>query len=204
MCYNKYKYKMLPEKAYSIIRNCGGCGCKTNYVSTNEFRVNANGNKVDVWLIYQCEKCKHTYNLSIHERVRPNEIKAEYDKFLANDQVTALAYGTDKSLFIRNKAEIDTEHVTYVIHKEEIGKELQIEDLQIFNPYELKIRTDKVVAEILNLSRSEVKDLVRDKKIIFDKRYIGKQMSVCVKFQEIFDTSVKRVQHLEVKRQELG
>ena len=180
MCYNQYNYQIMPKEAYSIIRNCGGCGCKTNYVSTNEFRVNANGNKVDVWLIYQCEKCKHTYNLPIYERVRPNEIKAEYEQFLANDQDMALKYGMDRSLFIRNKAEIDAEHINYSINKVEVVDSRYGEGFEIYNPYELKLRTDKVVAEILGLSRSEIKECIKQGEILLEKRYIGKQMHISI------------------------
>ncbi|WP_455794937.1 hypothetical protein [Clostridium butyricum] len=42
------KYKILPRKSYEIIRNCPKCGCKTNYINTNNFRVNANGKALDV------------------------------------------------------------------------------------------------------------------------------------------------------------
>ncbi|HAH17569.1 MAG TPA: hypothetical protein DCL29_00905 [Eubacterium sp.] len=30
------------------------------FVNSKRFRVNANGNSVDVWLIYRCKKCKHS------------------------------------------------------------------------------------------------------------------------------------------------
>jgi hypothetical protein len=95
------------KKCYKILRKCGKCGCKKNYINTKRFRVNANGNRVDIWLIYQCEKCKHTYNLPIYERIRPSAIeKDEYERFLANDEELAEIYGKDKSIFAKNKAEI--------------------------------------------------------------------------------------------------
>lgn len=178
MCYNQYNYEIMPKQAYSIIRNCGGCGCKTNYVSTGEFRVNANGNKIDVWLIYQCEKCKHTYNLPIYERVRPSEIKAEYEAFLANDEKMALKYGMARSLFIRNKAEIDAEHISYTINKVQVEQNEDREGFEIYNPYELRLRTDKVIAEILGLSRSEMKAYIESGQIQLEKRYIGKQIRI--------------------------
>ena len=96
------------NKSYKIVRNCGKCGCKRKYINTKRFRVNANGNKVDVWLIYQCEKCKHTYNLTIYERIRPTAIDSqEYERFLANDEELAEIYGIDKQLFAKNRAVIE-------------------------------------------------------------------------------------------------
>ena len=64
----KIEYEIVPKECFKVTRNCSGCGTKTRYINTKRFRVNANGNKLDVWLIYQCEKCKHTFNLAIYER----------------------------------------------------------------------------------------------------------------------------------------
>ena len=55
------------NQEYQIIHRCGRCGKKAIFVSTRRFRVNANKNKLDVWLIYQCKKCRHTLNIPIFE-----------------------------------------------------------------------------------------------------------------------------------------
>ena len=60
-----------------VLSPCGGDGAffkKMTFISTRRFRVNANKNKLDVWLIYQCKKCKHTLNIPIYERVSPQKI----------------------------------------------------------------------------------------------------------------------------------
>lgn len=88
------------EKEYKIIHKCGRCGKKMPFVSTRRFRVNANKNKLDVWLIYQCQKCKHTLNIPIYERVSQQKIPGElYEGFLANDVELAVRYGTDAAFF---------------------------------------------------------------------------------------------------------
>ena len=77
------KYEVIPVDTYKIIRQCSGCGCKSTFVSTNNFRVNANGNKIDVWLIYQCSKCRHTYNLTIYERIKAKDLnQEEYNRLI--------------------------------------------------------------------------------------------------------------------------
>lgn len=104
---NKMKYGTEPKTSFQIRRKCGKCGKKQIFINTCRFRVNANGNKVDVWLIYQCSKCKHTCNLTIYERRKPGKIPAdEYKRFLENDEELALFYGINKEFFLRNKAEI--------------------------------------------------------------------------------------------------
>lgn len=168
----KPNYRIIPNTPYQVIRYCSGCNCKAVYISTGEFRVNANGNKIDVWLIYQCEKCKHTYNLSIYERVRPDEIKDKYSRFLANDMDLAFQYGTSKALFMKNRAEINLKEENF--HVEYLGEEVEedkakAQTIILENPYQLKIRTDKIAAQLLGLARSKVKLLEQEEKIQFEK-----------------------------------
>lgn len=90
-----------------IVHKCSGCGKKMPFVNTGKFRVNANGSKVDVWLIYQCAKCRHSLNLTIYERIRPGRIPEEdFQKFQENDEELAVRYGNDKEFLKKNKVEI--------------------------------------------------------------------------------------------------
>ena len=120
MLFRKRVYKGLfaiQERHWRIMKNnincikvyhrCGGCGKKQEFINSGKFRLNANGNKVDVWLIYRCRKCKHSWNMVIYERVRPQKIPQKlYDLFLCNDEDTACMYGNDISFLRRNNAEI--------------------------------------------------------------------------------------------------
>jgi hypothetical protein len=59
------------------------------FATTRRFRINANKNRLDVWLIYQCQKCRHTLNIPLYERVPPQKIPAElYERLLANDEAS--------------------------------------------------------------------------------------------------------------------
>ncbi len=85
------------RKNCTIIRRCGGCGKKKSFVCSGKFRVNANGRRLDVWLIYRCEKCGRTLNVPIYERVPPERIPPElYDRFLENDRKLAVEYAGDR------------------------------------------------------------------------------------------------------------
>lgn len=91
------------RQEYQVIHKCARCGRKTIFINTRRFRVNANKNRLDVWLIYQCKKCRHTLNIAIYERVAPQRIPQElYEGFLANDEELALQYGSDAALFKKN------------------------------------------------------------------------------------------------------
>ncbi|MFT4144473.1 MAG: DUF1062 domain-containing protein [Mobilitalea sp.] len=183
----KFEYRIIPEESYFILRNCPTCGCKSVFINSNNFRVNANGNRIDVWLIYQCEKCKHTYNLTIHERLRPQDISPEhYKKFMENNIDFAVVYGTDKSVFAKNKAEIDYNNIKYQINfLNSIGTakddpiRFQSGDLLIIeNPFELKIRTDKIVAELLRITRSKEKQLEKTETILIKNNSIERKIEI--------------------------
>lgn len=90
-----------------VFFRCGGCGKKQEFINSYRFRVNANGKSVDVWLIYRCKKCKHSKNLTIHERIRPGKIPEElFESFMNNDMETAMKYGSDIDFLKRNNAEL--------------------------------------------------------------------------------------------------
>ncbi|MFA9377472.1 MAG: DUF1062 domain-containing protein [Lachnotalea sp.] len=168
----KLVWTIQPKESYKVVRSCSKCGCKSKYVNTGNFRVNANGNSLDIWLIYQCEKCKTTLNLSIFERVKPNKVpKTQYQKFLSNDEKLAFEYGVNKELFQTNKAEIDDDEIEYeVIVNANIGvnentnmiknKSRCDKTILINNPYSLKIRLEKLISKQFEISRMQIKKLV--------------------------------------------
>ena len=180
----KIEYEIIPKESLLVIRKCPGCGKKTYFKNTKKFRVNANGSRLDVWLIYQCENCKHTYNLAIYERTKLASVpEIEYKCFLSNDERLAEMYGRNYQLFKKNKAEVDLEALSYEFarlkdKRDNFGHDHQVE-ITIHNPYGLKIRPEKQIAEILNLSRSQVKKLteVGDIKL---QNILPQSLSICV------------------------
>ena len=161
----KTEYEIALKESFWIVRGCPKCGKKTYFQNTKKFRINANGNKLDIWLIYQCEDCKHTFNLSIYERQKVSSVsKEEYQLFLDNDEQLAEMYGKNVQLFRKNKAVIDFEKVKYDFVK--LNETTEYSDfgeriiIAIKNPYQLKIRPEKQIAEVLGLSRGQVKSLL--------------------------------------------
>lgn len=161
----KIEYEIILKDSFWVIRSCPKCGGKTHYTNTKKFRVNANGNKLDIWLIYQCAECKHTLNLAIYERKKVSSVpKEEYQCFLNNNEQLAEMYGKNMQLFRTNKADIDFEKMHYDFVKRQettessgFGEQIVI---TIKNPYQLKIRSEKQIAMVLGLSRSQVKNLL--------------------------------------------
>lgn len=169
----KIEYEIVPKETFSVIRNCPGCSRKTHFQNTKKFRVNANGSRLDVWLIYQCENCKHTFNLTVYERQKATSIpQKEYERFLSNNEQLADAYGKNLQFFKKNKAEVDLQNVEYVFQKLAENITDCRHDPQtyiiIHNPWGLKLRPEKQMAEILALSRSKVKKMLEQGELKMD------------------------------------
>ena len=181
----KIEYRIIPDQSFKIIRKCATCNKKTRFHNSKRFRVNANGNKIDVWLIYNCEKCKHTLNLTIYERKTSSQIASkEVQRFLENDEELAEEYGKSKSFFNNNKTEIDWEEVSYVLQSrnnlsaygndESVQEEKEatfVKRIHVLNEYGLPFRADKVASEILQISRSQLKKLIKEKKMFLTKEH---------------------------------
>ena len=166
----KIEYEMIQKESFFVIRNCSKCRKKTYFKNTKKFRINANGSKLDVWLIYQCEQCKHTFNLAIYERQKISAIpKDEYKHFLDNDEQLAEFYGKKMQLFQKNKAVVDLNRLDYdFIKLQETTEHSDCSErilLQIHNANELKIRPEKQIAAVLGLSKSQVQKMIQQGKI---------------------------------------
>lgn len=166
----KIEYEIIPKGSFWIIRNCPKCGTKTHYINTKKFRINASGNKLDIWLIYQCLECKHTLNLAIYERRKVSSIpKEEYQCFLENDERLAETYGRNMQLFRTNRAEIDFDRLQYGLSRlnetMESGGSGDRVIITVRNPHQLKIHLEKQIAMVLGLSRNQVKGLLEKEEI---------------------------------------
>jgi hypothetical protein len=197
------EYRITPAEAYRIIRNCAGCGEKSIYESTGCFRINANGSRLDIWLIYQCLKCKHSYNLTVHERLKSNALdEADYRRFMDNDYEMALHYGLDKNIFKHNKVEITRDEVNYELNRLKCGEIFETSRSQyllLHNPYGLKIRTEKVLAEIFKISRSKIRKIAA---VIEYPKYIGQKTIIEIS-DMIKEAEIEPRKQAENVRQEL-
>ncbi len=167
------EWEIVPQESPKIIRNCSKCGCKAHFINSGNFRVNANGNHIDVWLIYQCEKCKTTYNMTIYTRINPSKLERdEYEKYLANDYELAMQYGFDAQVLQKNKLEVDWEGVKYKVISKEFDKDIEKMNncttckrqvrIRIKCKYPIKIRLDKIISEQFEVSRNKVKKLIEE------------------------------------------
>ena len=219
----KYQWELNPINLPIIRRNCPKCNEKSSYINTERFRVNANKSNIDVWLIYQCEKCKSTWNMTIYERIKPYDInKDEYEKFLSNDKELAREYAFDLSIYSKNKAEVILEDVNYELIQKELkayytcetptSKIIEARDSrkkQVFGSllnenefvifidckYPIELRVDKLLSDKLGVSRSQIKSM-HEKGLILIK---DDKNSLNAKVRDKMEIHVlKEVENIEV------
>ncbi|AQR95323.1 DUF1062 domain-containing protein [Clostridium saccharoperbutylacetonicum] len=167
----KYEWELMPKDLPLVKRNCPKCNEKTHYINSEKFRVNANKNNIDIWLIFQCEKCKSTFNMTIYERTKPSDIEnEEYENFLSNDKTLAREYAFNLSIYNKNKAEIVLDNIGYEVIQKEL-KEYSVKNeliIQIICKYPIELRLDKLLSDRLGVSRSQIKKM-HEKGVIFIK-----------------------------------
>lgn len=148
------RWKIVPLTPPAILRGCPRCGVKKRFISSGLFRVNANGNRIDVWLIYRCCDCDATLNLDVLTRVNPKTIPRDiYDRYAANDDELALITACDTALLKKNKAEPDYETASYRTEREGDHADGLV---RLLSPCAMNLRLDKVLAEGLGISRASV------------------------------------------------
>ncbi|MDT2390182.1 DUF1062 domain-containing protein, partial [Enterococcus avium] len=64
-------------KTPTIIRHCKKCNEDTEFSCSERFRINAQGKYLDVWLIYNCKKCKTSWNSTILSRIHTNKLDSD-------------------------------------------------------------------------------------------------------------------------------
>jgi hypothetical protein len=75
---------------------CSGCHAISPFESNECFRVNANGGRLDVWLLYGCRGCGATAKRSVLRRVRVADVDpARLDGYHRNDAALAWRHAFD-------------------------------------------------------------------------------------------------------------
>lgn len=168
----EYLWELVPTAMPAVRKKCPKCGEKTDYISTGKFRINANKNSIDVWLIYQCEKCKTSWNMDIYDRVKAGSLdNEEYKRFSENEEELAKEYGFDIGIHNKNKVELRIKDVKYDVKKVKLLEAVSEKDetiIKIRCKYPCEMRIDRLLADNMNISRNSVKRMYEEGYIILE------------------------------------
>lgn len=159
-----------------IVKKCPRCHCG-RFENSGCFRVNANGNRLYVWLVFRCAECKATWNMRVYDRIGRDVLeKAEYAALMRNDEHLVRRVSFDEALLLRNHVSIDPDSAALQIDGDDIPAG-EAADVTLLSEVPLHLSACAVIAEKLGVSKSRVRKLEENGFLIIDggvkKRRVG-------------------------------
>ena len=161
-------WTITPRIAPQPWLTCSRCRGPRCFRSSGKIRVNANGRRIDAWLIYRCTACDSTWNRPIVER---REVTALGRQFLlslqANDPdlVRGLAFDVaGLKRWTEHVQEFDDVLVTKRVLSQSLRPVLL--EIECLVPRQIGLRADRLLASELRLSRSSIQRLAKAAQIL--------------------------------------
>lgn len=144
-----------------VLRPCAGCHRVRPFACSERFRINGHQRRLDVWLIYRCTHCEQTWNFSIHERQRVDQIGLlKLQRFEKNDRDTAWEYAFALDQLKQTGARLEGS-IPYAWTGDDLELALctqaQPVILQLNVPHPVPLRLDQLLSQQTPLSRNQLK-----------------------------------------------
>ncbi|AEH85657.1 DUF1062 domain-containing protein [Mesorhizobium opportunistum] len=155
-------WAIAPAIAPRPLINCNRCGGVKAYRCSEKFRVNANGKRIDVWLIYRCVDCDNSWNFGILERCNRRDIEPALLQALeSNDPGLARRHAFDVSA-LRNQVGHVEEFPDVAVKRHLVGETSESAtalELRLGLEMRISLRLDRLLANELGISRSRLQAL---------------------------------------------
>ncbi|MGX9576538.1 DUF1062 domain-containing protein [Mesorhizobium sp. f-mel] len=155
----RMRWAIAPKTAPRPLINCNRCNGLKAYHSSGKFRVNANGKRIDAWLIYRCVGCDNSWNFGILERCNRRDIEPALLQALeSNDPALARRHAFDVAA-LRSGAGHVEEFPEAAVLKEVLGDKPENTtalELQLGLETPTALRLDRLLASELGISRSRL------------------------------------------------
>jgi hypothetical protein len=140
---------------------CSGCGGLRAFQSSNKIRLNANGRKLDAWLIYRCTVCDKTWNRPIFERRNVRDINPTVLEALQSNDPNWIRLEAFNLEALRRKARRIDEFPEFEVRKVLLRDARDCEHLEIelSVPFPTSTRLDRLLASELRISRAQLSAL---------------------------------------------
>ena len=157
----RVRWTIAPKIAPQPWLACSRCGKLRAFQSSCKVRLNANGRRLDAWLIYKCVVCEKTWNRPIFERRNVGEIdSAELEALQSNDPQWIRAEAFNLDALRRRSQRIDEfpeiEICKQVLDETPAWTRVEIEVMVLLPT---NVRLDRLLALELGLSRSKLRAL---------------------------------------------
>jgi hypothetical protein len=160
----RVQWTIIPRTPPQPWLTCSRCGEARRFRSSDKIRVNANGKRVDAWLIYKCTGCGSTWNRPILERRHVRTIEPDFLMSLNTSEsmlTRRLAFDVEELRRRAGRVEVfDDAQVTRNVLSECTTPACQLEILCSV-PEPVGLRVDRLLATELHLSRSRIQQLAK-------------------------------------------
>lgn len=134
--------------------------CRSQSATTREgrFRVNANRNLLDVWLLVRCVSCDRTSKLTVHERAPVTSFDpAELDGYHTNDPELVTSKLLDPLLARRNHFTLDWKGAWRLDTPSAWLDQVWPVQVEVVFADPVPVRPERLIAQGFDLSRNEVR-----------------------------------------------
>ncbi len=156
------QWTIVPRIAPRALIACNRCRTTRAFVPSGKTRLNANGRRLDAWLIYRCSDCDNTWNRPIFERRHVGDIDpADLCALQNNDEIFIEKVAFDIDGLRRHAGQVEEfpdVHLRKAILQPAAGSPIRLEilfDLAV----KTSLRTERLLSAELGLSRSRVATL---------------------------------------------
>jgi len=167
----RIRWAIAPKTAPRPHINCNRCACLKAYRCSWKFRVNANGKRIDAWLIYRCVDCDNSWNFGILERCNRHDIEPALLQALeSNDPALARRHAFDV-VALRSRVGRVEEFPEVIVRKQMLGDRPENPTtLELLLGLEMStsLRLDRLLAKELGISRSRLQALEEKRLLVVD------------------------------------
>jgi len=155
----RVRWRITPKITPQPWLACNRCGGVRPFRCSDKIRVNANGRRLDAWLIYNCAHCDNSWNRPLFTRRNIREIDPlSLHALQANDADLArrLAFDVDD---LRRSTERVDEFAAVEVQKQvlsQAGGPFATVDIIMAVPTPTCLRADRLLATELGLSRARI------------------------------------------------
>ena len=206
---NEYTWEIKATNTPLLIKKCSRCN-HDRFYSSEKFRVNAQKKNIDVWLIYRCQSCDCTTNMTIFSRVKTGAIdKSLYLQLSENDPKMAWTYAFSDAIKLQNHIAFDFGSVNYEINHDGITLEdilMSDNDTITFYlryPFDFNLKLSKVIRTCLNVSSKTLEKLINLEVISVQGQCLHKKHKVKDNHMVKIDVKALRFQ-LEFRKKNPG
>jgi hypothetical protein len=167
----RVRWTIAPRIAPQPWIACSGCGSSRPFLSSGRIRLNANGKRLDAWLIYRCLACEKPWNRPLFERRHVRDIdRAMLDALHSNDPDWVRTQEFDIDALRRRTRQV-AEFADVDISKEvlnEPGASATVLEIELLVPLSTSLRLDRLLTTELRLSRSRLNALYEEGRLRID------------------------------------